>query len=269
MAIKIRERWDSGQGDESEDSGSREIIKVVAGAPDEATAVNAALAETALAITQPSGRVLVFQSYGWEIADGDLVHVTIKYGTQKPPELGSYDFTFDTGGQMQKITQSLQTVGKYAPAGETAPDNEGAIGFDGDTVEGTEILVPQFTWTETHYPPLSAITWTYADVLEALTGKVNSAPFRGRAAGTVRFDGAQGGKKDEQKGQLSYKFTRSPNATNLTVGSITGIAKEGWQYLWVRYKSAESQNRPIKKPAGVYVEKVYEAADFSALGIGP
>ena len=61
----------------------------------------------------------------------------------------------------------------------------------------------------------------------------------------------------------------SPNANNLSIGGINGINKKGWEYLWVRYvddKDAAAMMM-VKKPLAVYVEKVYQAGDFSLLGI--
>ena len=54
------------------------------------------------------------------------------------------------------------------------------------------------------------------------------------------------------------------------MGDITGIDKKGWEYLWVQYADDVDavKKQLIKKPVAVYIEKVYESALFSALGIG-
>jgi len=51
---------------------------------------------------------------------------------------------------------------------------------------------------------------------------------------------------------------------------IVGIAKGGWQYLWVLYEDEEDADakRMVKRPAAVYVEQVYREGDFGELGIG-
>ncbi|RLS54091.1 MAG: hypothetical protein DWH91_12750, partial [Planctomycetota bacterium] len=61
-----------------------------------------------------------------------------------------------------------------------------------------------------------------------------------------------------------------PNATGLVIGEITGINKEGWEYLWVRYADAEDTTAKVlvKKPIAVYVEQVYPTNSFASLGIG-
>ena len=69
---------------------------------------------------------------------------------------------------------------------------------------------------------------------------------------------------------ISFKFAASPNATGLVVGDITGIAKKGWEYLWVRYADAEDTSAKVlvKKPIAAYVEQVYPYGNFAGLGIG-
>jgi len=48
--------------------------------------------------------------------------------------------------------------------------------------------------------------------------------------------------------EIAFKFAASPNATDLTVGDITGIEKKGWEYLWVRYADAEDEETLIQQP---------------------
>ena len=61
-----------------------------------------------------------------------------------------------------------------------------------------------------------------------------------------------------------------PKASGLTVGSITGISKKGWEYLWVLYEEAEDATAKalVKVPVAVYIERVYEEGDFAGLVIG-
>lgn len=178
-------------------------------------------------------------------------------------------FSFDTGGGIQRITNSLLTRARYAPPGKTAPDCKGAIGVTADGVEGVDIVVPVYQFSETHFKPDSFVTPAYKGVLFALTGKVNSAPFRNFAAGEVLFLGASGAKRAAGDWEITFRFAASPNMTGLTVGDITGIAKYGWDYLWVRY--ADELDVPasalVKRPVAAYVEQVYQTGNFAELGI--
>ncbi len=194
---------------------------------------------------------------------------TVRYVASEdiPPEVGESSFSFDTGGGMQHITQSIQTIGSYAPPGKTAPDFQGAVGATHDNVEGVDITVPIYNFSETHYIANENVN---KGAYFALTGKTNDATFKGLAAGECLFLGASGSKRGEDDWEITFRFAASPNRTGLTVGDITSIDKKGWEYMWVRYADAEDTTAKaiVKKPVAVYVEKVYEDGGFSTLGIG-
>lgn len=200
---------------------------------------------------------------------------TARYGKNDPtpPDTGESTFAFDTGGGTQHITQSLQTVSKYAAPGMTAPDFGGAIGATQEAVEGVDITVPVYNFSETHYLSPSTVSTAYKLGLFGATGKVNNAPFRGFQAGEVLFVGASGtrrGTNSNDDWEISFRFAASSNRTGIVVGDITGISKAGWEYMWVRYADTEDATAKalVKRPVAVYIEQVYEYANFSALGIG-
>ncbi len=189
---------------------------------------------------------------------------------RKAPEVGESSFSFDTGGGNQHITQSIQTIGSYAPSGQTAPDFKGAIGVTHDSVEGVDITVPVYEFSETHYLPDGQVTQAYRGTLFNLTGKVNNGSFKGLSAGECLFLGASGSKRGADDWEITFRFAASPNRANIAVGEITVASKKGWEYLWVRYADTEDagSNTLVKQPVAAYVEKVYEEGDFSLLGIG-
>ena len=176
-------------------------------------------------------------------------------------------------GGHQKITQSLETVHKYAPSGKTAADHKGAIGVTDHGVEGCDIIVPKFSWTETWQLPIADYGWAYSQVLKAATGRVNASEFRGFPAGQVLFKGGKGSasSKDPTLIEISYAFDQSDDVTAQTIGDITGIAKTGWQYLWVqirRDRHDATAKDYVRRPKSVYVERVYDSVAFATLGIG-
>ena len=180
-------------------------------------------------------------------------------------------YTFETGGATTHTTQSLATVGRYAPAGQTAPDFQGAIGVNGDSIDGTDITVPVYNFTETRKMLASTVTGAYKLALFNATGKTNDATFKGFAAGEVLFLGASGSKTGYEHWELTFKFAASPNVTALDVGgTITVASKKGWEYLWVRFRDVDdaAAKTLVKRPVAAYVERVYESANFSTLGIG-
>jgi hypothetical protein len=177
-------------------------------------------------------------------------------------------FSFDTGGGTQHISQSIQTIAKYGP--QASDLLGGAIGYDGENIAGVDITIPVFNFTETHFLPNSTVTPSYKGNLFNKTGKVNSGGFRGLAAGEVLFLGAAGSKRGEDDWEITFRFAALPNKTNIQVGSIAGISKKGWEYMWVQYADDvdAAKKQIIKKPVAVYIEKVYEETSFAGLGIG-
>lgn len=265
MAVEVVEKFESRQSMTGENA-SVELVYLVKGTTDDIEA------KTELANASPAiYDGLVRKSREIEPIAPGLWLGTVRYGSKENtrPETGESSFSFDTGGGTQHITQSLETVASYR-AGGTAPDFGGAIGVSVENVEGVDITVPVYSFSETHFLPESQVTNPYKGVIFALTGKVNSTAFRGFAAGECLFLGAAGSRRGEEDWELTFRFSASPNRTGLTVGEITGISKKGWEYMWVRYKDALDNiaKTIVKKPMAVYIEKVYEEGDFSGLGIG-
>lgn len=175
--------------------------------------------------------------------------------------------SFDTGGGTQHIVASRETVGRYGPKSSAATGK--MIGATKDGVEGVDIVVPVYQFSETHYFKDEDVTPAYKNTLFFLTGKVNSGTFRGFARGECLFLGASGTRRGDGGWEITFKFAASPNEMNLAIGNITGIAKRGWEYLWVTVEDYVDESIPaiIKKPVAVYVERVYEEASFAQLDI--
>jgi hypothetical protein len=186
--------------------------------------------------------------------------------------------SFDTTGGTQHITQAC-SVGsggtldfeKRFPS--SATNMSGAIGVDGNGVNGVDIVVPQLQWQETYDVPNTYVTSAWIRGVSGVTGTTNNASFRGFDAGEVLFMGCSGSQEwDDQKGKgpwsLSFRFVASKNVTGQTIGGISGIEKKGHEYLWVRYEDSVTSNTLLKQPKAVYVSKVYKDSDFSLLGIG-
>ncbi len=177
-------------------------------------------------------------------------------------------FSFDTGGGTQHITQSLETVGRYPGS---APDLNGAIGYDGQSVAGVEITMPVMNFTETRYLKNSKVTTAYKTRVAECTGRVNDEKFKGYSKGEVLFLGASGARRgvsNDDLWEITFKFAVSPNRKNIRIGGIAIPAKYGWDYLWVRYADNVGNDTLVKRPCAAYCERVYEFADFGKLGLG-
>ncbi len=201
----------------------------------------------------------------------EIWDVTTTYGPTQP--MAEVKWSFDTGDATATITQAKEHIASYPKSGETATDHKGAIGVNGDDVEGCEIAIPQFKWTEERKIPIAAAAFpAYSQILKALAKHTNASPFRGFPAGEVRFDGATGGQSssDPNYADLTFRFTQQDSITNATVGEITGINVVGWQHWWVEYESVydSTAKRTVKRPRCVHVDRVYDPANFALLGIG-
>lgn len=191
--------------------------------------------------------------------------------------------SFDTTGGSEHITQAWTDsanpsayVDGYAVEGD-APDTKGAINANADSVQGVDITVPSFQFTETWLAPASYLLSGASPAIKTIykmTGKVNSTPFRIFDIGEVLFLGAR---MDTSRSQtmvaVTFSFAARLNRIDFEVGGIPHIDKYGWDYLWVEYETVpETSGIAIRKPRYVYVARVYEHADFTdattGLGIG-
>ncbi|MEK6778847.1 MAG: hypothetical protein AABY80_04180 [Candidatus Deferrimicrobiota bacterium] len=205
----------------------------------------------------------------------DTWKVNVRYERPEKGEEGTpppeNNFSFDTGGGTQHITQSLETKNKYGPSASEMLG--GAIGFDGENVTGVDITVPVYNFSETHYFPYEVMTDALRQCLFRATGSVNDDAFRGFQPGEVLFLGASGsrqGEDPEDLWEVTFKFAASKNRTDIQVGEIGPIEKKGWEYMWVQYAPEVDEDVKvlIKKPVAVYVERVYPETSFALFEIG-
>jgi len=187
---------------------------------------------------------------------------------------GQTQRTFTTQGGTAHITNSISRT-NY---GTNAVDYKGAIGVelkdDGRTVSrirGVDIISPisEFSLTTQFYK--EDVTDLVTDCWERLTGKTNNATYKGRPAGTLLFKGVRGGTKGDEKEEYAFDFAFSRNLSGLTIGSITGINKDGWQYLDIIYApenpARNAQGMQVIVPKQVIVHTVYYDDDFGDLFI--
>ena len=196
--------------------------------------------------------------------------VEVPYGVRKNAS-GEWTWDFDTTGGTVTVYYAKEELRKY-PSG-TAPDQNGAIAVDGDSVTGTEIVIPAMKINVQYKHPMGVITLAQAKFLADITGMTNSDTFLTFAPGQVLFLGARGSDGSEQKAIISYQFAMATNTTGQTIGSISGVAKKAWDVAWIKYQDAvteaDGKDQPTRVAKFVYVDRVYEEiAMASALGFG-
>lgn len=268
MAVEVAEKFES-RRISTGTQPSANFHYWVMGTNDEVEA-RAALADAAPTSYDPWGTGLLalprnrieIEPKGDKLWDGH-----VQYGAT--PQTNESSFQFDTGGGTQHITQSKETVASEAKPPRNPPNAQRGIGATADGVEGVDVVVPVYHFSETHVLPDSIVTSAYKADLFALTGRVNDAPFKGCAAGECLFMGAAGSKRGNGDWEIAFRFAASPNVASLSVcPDIPPVAKGGWEYLWVRYEPVKSEDVLIQNPVAVYVERVYDYGNFSLLGIG-
>lgn len=206
-----------------------------------------------------------------ESVEADPIGNGVWKGNARYVRISTDEYTFDTGGGTKHVTQSLGTVDAYAPSGFTPPDFQGAINVSDDKVEGVDLPAPKYEFSETHYLADASVTLAYKLVLFNLSGQtMNDNTFKGFAAGECMFLGASGTKRGDERWAITYRFACSPNISGLTVGTIDGIDKLGWDFLWIRYASFADTSAfsLVQRPVAAYVERVLIPADYSTIGIG-
>lgn len=216
---------------------------------------------------------------------------TVTYGdptnnTAAQP-VGWATIDFELGGGTQKLMYGLDETDypTGSPSQNTAinPDENGQP-------QGIETKVAQARFAVTQIFAPSAITDTYIKhVCSVLNNPVNDNDFYfynaiteqvmfHAAKGELIIEGATGRQRSQDKWEMTFRFSYSPNCDGvtqplITVGSgaraITGINKAGWQYLWCKFDSQPDTTKVVVPvPTQAIVNTVQASSDFTVLGIG-
>ena len=182
----------------------------------------------------------------------------------------AFTFSFDTTGGTQKLSQSYETLGRYAPPGMIPPNYFGAIGISDRNIEGCEVITPTLSFTMNR-TKTGVLGISLIKELATFTGRINSQPFLHWNPGDILFEGASGSQKfarsEKPEFDVSLRFRVSPTIRDLSVGDIDVGYKRGWDYFWVHYleMADEESNAMVQRPAAAYIERVYLEADLNFL----
>jgi len=274
MVAVITERLKSCAGTKGRDP-SRTKSYMVTGAESETLAV--AMADAYAPVLYGN---LVKQNLSFDPGEApDIWYIDVQYGQMQPKEPGKVQWQFNAGGMTTHITHGLAHVQSYFASGSGEADpHDGAINVrkDGNgelVIDGVDIggAGGGFTWSETHWLPYASFTPAYVFGLYAMvvSTPVNSTAWRVWSAGEVRLLTISGSASGEDQVELNFNFAANPNLTGLTKGTITGIDKKGWDYMWMECDTGEdtTAKRLAKKITAVHVEQVYGYGDFTSLGL--
>lgn len=285
MAIVVSEKYKGRRMD----AQSAEVIYLVTGTDGDAGNVDDEDAFEAAASSVPpewnglSGANIDVRE---ELVQGTIWEVAAIYGTRDPViyQQSTVEYEFSYQAPSEKIYQSLFTRGIYAESGPVNSNKfGGAINVKNEngelSVEGADL--PPGTATNTWvFKPLHAnVTTAYQLGVEEIMGAVNSFPLLGRAAGTMRLVGVDGGAGFAigitPRWSIRFAFQHAAHRYNFTVGGIAVPFKGGHDLMWAYYEdkfddtdAAPADKGIIKRPKFIAVEQVFPEANMFALGIG-
>ena len=193
--------------------------------------------------------------------------VTVPYGSleRDDPPQGNFTFTFDTQGATINIKAAKEHVSTYLAAGAKNANHKGAIGVkEGGEVEGVDIIIPALKFSYTYSHASGVVNETFARSLADATGKTNTDTWRTFSPGELLFIGGSGSDGTDAEASVTYNMIASNNETNLTIGDITGIAKNGHDVLWIEFEDDVDEGEPIRAPKRVHVDRVYDSISFSS-----
>ena len=256
MSIIFREK--PGSGKTTREPLGLTLLYTLHGIADRTTAWAYAHQFTA-PLTLAAGQVVYRQDVRVDHEGHQLWSVEVPYGPKnKLP--GEYRFSFSTTGGTLRIRQSKESIARF-PVG--AAEQNGVIG--GINGEGVEIVIPALKMSYTFRHPAGVVNEALAVNLARKTGRTNSDVWHGFQPGEVLFMGADGSGGTSQESEVRYDVVASENITGQTVGTITGVAKKGWEISWIKYEDDDADGVAAQKPLAVYVERVYDTMSFASV----
>ena len=190
-----------------------------------------------------------------------LFFVPCPYGPLPEWPGSTFQLNFRTTGGTVHITSSIEMVAKYARPGEPAAPPTTVIGEGGS---GADITVPAQMRSYKFTYEAGVVTESAMDYWEDITGMVNLITWHLRPPGEVLFLGAEGDTTEAADGPASvtFNFAMNRNKTDQTIGSITGVDKQGHDLIDIHTMTDVVEAVDVQKEKYIYVQRVYNRLSF-------
>jgi hypothetical protein len=185
--------------------------------------------------------------------------------------IGEKSVQFEIMSIGKHMKYSLDNIAKiHRMSSATAEDFDGAINVVDGVPEGVDLdpaTMAEFSFDVEVVGPTSAITNSWLQGIQSLVGKTNNAAFRGRDVGEVMFAGIRGTVELlEPVNALSFQFYGIENFAG-DIGPFLNVQKLGWHYAWIWSITETEAGKEVSKPQSIYVERVFDEADFSGIPV--
>lgn len=184
------------------------------------------------------------------------------------------NISFSTTAESKKITGSISTrTSLTCLPGWGVVNFGGAIGWNGEEIEGVDVMRPTLTFTYDEFFPYEDVNDDTMRYWAGKTGCINNDSYLGFEPGEVLFFGvsncsieqlplATGGFMPYWK--MTFEFKIRHNET-VVVGSSVPFSKRGWDHQWIDFRPVmeEATGDTVKIPVQVNVEQVYKETSFS------
>lgn len=243
-------------------------------ATDEADATSTIVAAAPATV---GSMVLDTLTYAERVLDHYECELTYRtYKRRNPPAVNESQFNFDVSIVPVKVIVPLSAPTVYKRSDDAFPlpadSARWLIGDqgDGNGPEGADIYEPAIAFSKTCWVAESLLDVSYRNQISRIVAKVNDSPFFGWDEGEVLCGGISGAKRGDSDVELTFRFQAKENQYGIEVAGITGIDKEGWQYLDPKYHLKADGDSYIVTNVIRYISinHVFRKGDFSLLGIG-
>lgn len=189
------------------------------------------------------------------------------FATAPPLDRPAYRMSLAT----EKMIRSKSVVTSAVSGGDPAPSRDNLIRINSDgQPEGTDVLRPVFTFAYTATLTDTQVESTYEAAWLAAAGTVNSATYKGYAAGTLLFQDLAAEPRTQGGYNVRIEFGYRPNETSIDIGDgMTLASLQGWDYLDINPEPSfdDTIDAVIAVAGSYYVHRLYDRVSWGDLGV--